>query len=164
MTDITYRQPEKDAVRQKTLQYAVESLTINRSQACCVERNYVRNLYNALSFEPSAELKKELVRIDTAYLGYWERLHDSCVGSRSASDLVVCYLSGPEPQNDFRVLTSLGILPQNIWAFEYDKDMIAVFGFCRSCMQRERIRMSHCSPLSAMTLWPLRLMKYSGEV
>lgn len=45
MTDITYRQPEKDAVRQKVLQYAVESLTNNRSQACCVERNYVRSLY-----------------------------------------------------------------------------------------------------------------------
>lgn len=123
MTDITYRQPKKDAVRQKALQYAVESLTINRAQVCCVERNYVRNLYNALSFEPSVELKHELQRIDTTYLGHWERLHDSCVGSKSASDLVVCYLSGPEPQNDFHVLTSLGILPQNIWAFEYDKDM-----------------------------------------
>lgn len=123
MTNITYRQPEKDAVRRKALRYAVESLTINRSHACCVERDYVRNLYNVLSSEPSTELKRELQKIDIAYLGHWEQLHDSCVGTKSASDLVVCYLSGPEPQNDFDVLTSLGILPQNIWAFEYDKDM-----------------------------------------
>ena len=29
-------------------------------------------------------------------------------------------MSGPEPSNDFKELTNLGILPQNIWAFESD--------------------------------------------
>lgn len=123
MTDITYRQPEKDAVRQNALRYAVDALTSHRSQSCCVERDYVRHLYDTLSFEPSSELRNELQKIDVSYIEHWERLHDSCVGSKCASDLVVCYLSGPEPQNDFNVLTSLGILPQNIWAFEYDKNM-----------------------------------------
>lgn len=123
MPDITYNQPEKEEVRNRVLRYAVKSLTTDRSCACCVERDYVRNLYNVLGIEPSVELKRELLRIDTAYINHWERLHDSCVGTKNASDLVVCYLSGPEPQNDFNVLTSLGILPQNIWAFEYDKNM-----------------------------------------
>lgn len=123
MSGITYKQPEKDLVRKGALQYAVESLTKHRQHVCCVEKDYVRKIYEALNIEPSAELKKELDRIDPRYFDHWERLHDSCVGSKSASELVVCYLSGPEPQNDFDVLTSLGILPQNIWAFEYDKNM-----------------------------------------
>ncbi len=33
---------------------------------------------------------------------------------------MVCYLCGPEPNNDFQELINLGILPQNIWAFESD--------------------------------------------
>lgn len=123
MSNISYRQPEKDIVRRSILQYAVEALTKNRSQACCVEREYVRNVYDALNFEPSAELKRELQRINTEYFGHWEHLHDSCLGTKTPSDLVVCYLSGPEPQNDFDVLISLGILPQNIWAFESEKSI-----------------------------------------
>lgn len=31
---------------------------------------------------------------------------------------MVCFLSGPEPDNDFQELINLGILPQNIWGFE----------------------------------------------
>lgn len=123
LANITYRQPEKNMVRQNALQYAVETLTVNRSSSCCVEKEYVRNIYRVLSIEPSIELKTELQKINPDYFVHWERLHSSCIGSKKASDLVVCYLSGPEPQNDFNVLTSLGILPQNIWAFEYDKDM-----------------------------------------
>lgn len=39
---------------------------------------------------------------------------------KKPEELTVCYLSGPEPSNDFKELTNLGILPQNIWAFESD--------------------------------------------
>lgn len=47
-------------------------------------------------------------------------MHDSFVGIKRPEDLVVCFLSGPEPDNDFQEFINLGVLPQNIWAFESD--------------------------------------------
>lgn len=45
------------------------------------------------------------------------------MGTKKPEDLVVCYLSGPEPNNDFQELINLGILPHNIWAFESDNQV-----------------------------------------
>lgn len=54
------------------------------------------------------------------YIASWEEFHQACIGIRSPKELTVCYLCGPEPLNDFKVLTELGIHPHNIWAFESD--------------------------------------------
>lgn len=56
--------------------------------------------------------------IDKNYIISWENLHDTYTSVKAVKDLTVCYLCGPEPNNDFHELTDLGILPQNIWAFE----------------------------------------------
>ncbi|WP_227779614.1 hypothetical protein [Paenibacillus sp. P13VS] len=74
-----------------------------------------------MELEDSKE-KEEALKIDLEYIKSWESLHDSCVGIKRIEELVVCYLSGPEPQNDFKELISLGIHPQNIWAFEIDQN------------------------------------------
>lgn len=42
-------------------------------------------------------------------------------GIKSPNDLVVAYLAGPNPLNDFNVLVELGVHPHNIYAFESDK-------------------------------------------
>lgn len=116
----TYKQTSKISARHKSLFYAVDLLTANRSRSCCVERNYVRRAYDYfMAFEESRE-KEEVEKIVVDYINYWEKLHDSCVGYKRPEDLIVCYLSGPEPHNDFKELTNIGILPQNIWAFESD--------------------------------------------
>ena len=57
------------------------------------KKEYVRNIYRVLNIEPSIELKTELQKINPDYFVHWERLHSSCIGSKEASDLVVCYLS-----------------------------------------------------------------------
>ncbi|MGM7683206.1 hypothetical protein ACSVDA_13740 [Cytobacillus sp. Hm23] len=115
---LTYTQKIKNTARRDMLFYSVELLTTRRSKACCVERSYVRKVYDYfLSLEETIE-KSEASKIDLNYIKTWESLHDSCVGSKRVEDLVVCYLSGPEPQNDFNELISLGVHPQNIWAFE----------------------------------------------
>jgi len=113
-----YDQPEKLKAREAALRHAVQSLTRNRESACCVPREYVR------------AVKRELIRRGTSYDGFyaeqlpreyiksWEAFHRSHIGVRRASELTVCYLAGPNPLNDFRVLTRLGVLPHNIWAFE----------------------------------------------
>lgn len=63
----------------------------------------------------------EASKIDLDYIREWERLHGDIVGHKRPSELSVCYLSGPEPENDFHELISLGVLPQNIWAFECEQ-------------------------------------------
>lgn len=108
-------------VRHSSILRAVELLTAKREQACCVERDYVRKVYDfyALS-EDYSKNKLEAKKIDISYIINWEQLHDSYVGVRRPEDLTVCYLCGPEPDNDFQEFLGLGILPQNIWAFETD--------------------------------------------
>lgn len=116
----TYNQAAKISARHKSLLYAVNLLTTTRNRSCCVERDYVRRAYDYfMSFEECRE-KDEAEKIEIKYINYWEKLHDSCVGHKHPEDLVVCYLAGPEPHNDFEELTNIGILPQNIWAFESD--------------------------------------------
>lgn len=119
---LTYTQASKINARHKMFFYAIDLLTTNRSKSCCVERSYVRKVLDYfLSLDESKE-KEEASKIDINYVKSWESLHDSCVGTKRPEDLVVCYLSGPEPQNDFKELISLGIHPQNIWAFEVDRN------------------------------------------
>ena len=107
-------------------------MTSKREKSCCVERSYVRNIYDYFTTsEDISQNKVEAEKINVSYITDWEKLHDSYVGAKKPEDLVVCYLSGPEPNNDFQELINLGILPHNIWAFESDnqvyKKAIAVY-------------------------------------
>lgn len=43
---------------------------------------------------------------------------------KRAEELSVCYLAGPEPINDFKEFTEMGVLPENIWAFEIKNQSI----------------------------------------
>lgn len=117
----TYNQFPKRIVRHKAIAHAVELLTSKRAHACCVERNYVRSIYDFYSLsEDYSKNKAETQKVDLSYITNWEKLHDSYVGNKRPEDLVVCYLSGPEPDNDFQEFLGMGILPQNIWGFETD--------------------------------------------
>lgn len=115
----TYNQFSKKIVRHKAIMHAVEILTFKREKACCVERNYVRKIYDYYNLsEDISKNNVEVQKIDVSYIANWEKLHDSYVGSKRPEDLVVCYLSGPEPDNDFHEFIGMGVLPQNIWGFE----------------------------------------------
>ena len=114
----TYTQESKNKVRHSAIKNAIDYLTTNRSNACCVRRSYVRDLYDFfLEMEESHE-QTEVKKIDLSYIQAGERMHAEKVGTKSPAELSVCYLSGPEPENDFKEFVSLGVLPQNIWAFE----------------------------------------------
>ena len=115
---ITYTQNIKNTARQMMLQHAVKSLTVYRNLAGCVDNYYVRNIRDYfLSFAEGRDYD-EVRKIDLDYIIEWERQRTVQIGNKRPEDLMVCYLSGPEPKNDFNELISLGILPQNIWAFE----------------------------------------------
>lgn len=127
----TYNQYSKKVVRHSAIFQAVELLTAKREKACCVDRNYVRKIYDYYTLsEDYSRDKTEAEKVDLSYIVNWENLHDSYVSNKKPEDLSVCYLSGPEPDNDFQEFISFGILPQNIWAFEsnskaYQKAVLA---------------------------------------
>lgn len=117
--DYKYDQPEKRIIRHNIISHAVKSLTQEREASTCVNRDYVRKIYDSfVNTKDDSSNKTEAELIDKNYIISWENLHDAYTSVKDVKDLNVCYLCGPEPNNDFYELTDLGILPQNIWAFE----------------------------------------------
>lgn len=117
--DYKYDQPDKRIVRHNIISSAVKCLTQERGSSTCVSRDYVRKIYDSfVNTKEDSSNKKEAELIDKKYIISWENLHDTYTSVKEVRDLTVCYLCGPEPNNDFHELTDLGILPQNIWAFE----------------------------------------------
>jgi len=117
---ITYTQKIKNEARHMMIKQAVKTLTIDRNSSACVDPYYVRNIYEQFISLEEGRVYDQANKIDIDYIIEWERQRNVQIGSKKPEDLSVCYLSGPEPQNDFRELISMGILPQNIWAFEID--------------------------------------------
>lgn len=121
MGSISYKQKSKQIARHAMIRSAVELLTQERDSLCCVPRNYVRDLFDYfIEFEESNE-QKEVMNMDISYIRMWEKIHSQYIGNKKVEDLTVCYLAGPEPENDFKELISMGVLPHNIWAFESEK-------------------------------------------
>ena len=117
--EYTYDQPKKRIIRHRVISAAVKSLTQERENAACVSRDYVRKVYDAfINREDDSLNKREAQLIDKKYIISWESLHDAYTSKKEVRDLTVCYLCGPEPNNDFQEFIELGVLPQNIWAFE----------------------------------------------
>lgn len=118
-SDYKYNQPEKRMIRHNIILRAVKSLTQEREYSTCVSRDYVREIYDSfVNTKDDSSNKREAELIDKRYITSWENLHDTYTSVKEVKDLAVCYLCGPEPNNDFHEFTDLGILPQNIWAFE----------------------------------------------
>lgn len=119
---LSYKQKTKQIVRHKMIKRAIELLTNERNSLSCVRRSYVRDLYDYfIELEESKE-QKEAKDIDASYIRMWESIHSRYVGNKSVEDLTVCYLAGPEPENDFAEFIAMGVLPHNIWAFESEKN------------------------------------------
>ena len=121
MSSYTYKQESKNQVRHTVIRNAVELLTIGRSGACCVRNSYVRDLYDYFLSVPESHEQTEAGKIEQEYIREWEHIHSNLIGCKRPDELSVCYLSGPEPENDFNELVDMGVLPQNIWAFENER-------------------------------------------
>ena len=118
-----YNQYNKDFIRRRILRSAVDKITLHREKSTCVARDYVRSIWEYFILNNDlSKSKEEAQRIDKTYITNWESLHDSYTGKKDVRDLLVCYLCGPEPNNDFQQFIDLGVLPQNIWAFELDRN------------------------------------------
>ncbi|MFL9676111.1 hypothetical protein ACXUPC_10765 [Pseudomonas marginalis] len=118
-----YKQASKQIARSKALTHAVELLTTRREDCAIVPRDYIDKVVAKMS-DPSQhpDYTSAAKVCKTEDIESWKNFRKSVVGSRTPSELTVAYLSGPEPTNDLEVLIELGVRPENIWAFEIDKD------------------------------------------
>lgn len=137
----SYLQDKKCEARHIALRNTVRKLTTERMQCCCVENTYVRNLYDFFKREFDGAIQNEVESIDIEYIKEWEKFHRTYIGEKSVEELTVCYLCGPEPENDFKELLSLGILPHNIWAFENNDKIYheALVQLCNGMFPRPKL-------------------------
>ncbi|MDY3203916.1 MAG: hypothetical protein RBR70_02430 [Arcobacter sp.] len=114
-----YNQEEKNIVREQSLKNAINSLTKNRKKSTLATKDYLKNA------------KGHLINKDNPIINYlddetvirWEKFYDSIVERKKPSDLKVAYLCGPNPLNDLQIMVEMGILPENVWAFEFDSQL-----------------------------------------
>jgi len=118
--DTTYNQESKIKVRRDALKHAVEILTARRNDAAVVPRDHVQKVLDFMRTKSTSYDKQASQHLDSTSISSWEKFWNFQTGTRHASDLTVAYLAGPEPLNDFRELTKLGIQQYNIFAFESD--------------------------------------------
>ena len=149
-----YRQKEKNKVRHSIIYKAVRCLTQERELAAIVKRDYVRRVYDY--FNDTTDIssnKNEVQLIDKKYITSWEELHDAYISKKSVKELSVCYLCGPEPNNDFLEFIELGILPQNIWALESKNSTYnhALENYCQGEYPQPRIIKQNIETFFKMT-------------
>lgn len=123
---ITYTQPTKSKVRSHVLSDAIRMLTKEREQTAVIGGDHVRKVLKKLSESKVGKDSRYAQRCDEADIKSWESFRSSHIGSRTAAELTVAYLAGPEPSNDIEVLIELGVRAENIWAFENDKKTFAL--------------------------------------
>jgi hypothetical protein len=114
----TYRQPEKERVRQRILRQAVTVLTRRRSRTPIVRPSELQAVVNY-----AVDALEQLGRPDLRAavqdeLDQWLEWQASRIQKRKPSELRLIYLCGPEPLNDLRVLLELGVNPHNVWGVE----------------------------------------------
>ncbi len=116
---VTYKQDIKQKIREIIFYNAVKTLTTDRKTSYIVSENYINECFDymkkcndrAYNFCYEQYYDKNLME-------FWQKFYSSFYTKKTANDLNVVYLCGPEPTNDFKELVKLGVHPQNIWAFE----------------------------------------------
>ncbi|MEK8019537.1 MAG: hypothetical protein VSS75_021905 [Candidatus Parabeggiatoa sp.] len=115
-----YSQPQKNEVRTKSLTHAVEILTLKRELSPVVPKGYVRGVRDFLIQRNESDDKLVASKCPDELCTLWESLWESKNGQKTPESLLVAYLAGPEPLNDFNELVRLGVHPYNIFACESD--------------------------------------------
>ncbi|HGB6735915.1 TPA: class I SAM-dependent methyltransferase, partial [Salmonella enterica subsp. enterica serovar Enteritidis] len=106
--------------RKSVLKAAIEALTLCRKDSTLAPKDYIRKVkafYRKDESDPRAFIVDEL---SEETIIRWEEFYDSVIQDRTARSIKVAYLSGPNPENDLTEMTDMGLLPENIWAFESD--------------------------------------------
>lgn len=120
----TYKQTTKDESRRLVWQNAVRNLTQNRTNSRVINPNYMDYLWEFCKDEIVSV--QDISSLNNTTYEQWKRFADIQKGDKKIFDLKVAFFCGPEPENDVKHLLELGVLIENIYAFEYDKDTFKV--------------------------------------
>ncbi|WP_289374902.1 hypothetical protein [Paenibacillus silvae] len=123
-TENKYLQSEKNIVRKEALGRAIDILTINRDSSTIATLDYFDEVERFMlkdSSNPNDVLIANTLSEKDKFA--WKKHYKSILGKKQSDELRVAYLSGPNPENDLNELIELGILPENVWAFESENDV-----------------------------------------
>ncbi|EJG0412290.1 hypothetical protein C4D16_RS17615 [Vibrio parahaemolyticus] len=112
-----YQQKEKNIARAAVIGAAISSLCSEREGSTLASRDHMRKVRNELISRGDQD-QYAAQHLTNATVERWEKYYDSIIQSKKPENLKIAYLSGPNPENDLREMTKLGVLPENIWAFE----------------------------------------------
>lgn len=115
---VPYNEEQKNRVRRETLEGAINALTNNERSATLIDKGYVRRVRDFLLASGSSHDKHFASKLSEETLLKWENYFELNNRIKNVGELKVAYFSGPNPENDIRELNRLGILPENVWAFE----------------------------------------------
>ncbi|MEW7850518.1 hypothetical protein AB2N08_17650 [Massilia aurea] len=117
----TYKQEVKEKSRIEIWSNAVKKLTIEREHQRILNPNYIRRLWD-YAFDEI--LPDKLDRDpDERFIESWTDFSNNSYEKKQPQQLKVAYFCGPEPENDLTIMTDLGILVENVWAIESDKEI-----------------------------------------
>jgi len=125
-----YNEPIKNSVRESLINHAIKHLTTSRKSSYLVQEKWIDHVTNHFIdvlipqlFKQRRFNKEEFTTRFNQTYSKWKDFYKTHYKSKNTKELKVLYLSGPQPQNDLDILLNKGILPQNIWAIEGDKNL-----------------------------------------
>lgn len=116
---LMYKEEEKIIVRKKIFSKAVNILAKDRKDSTITTLDYFDAVESFMlndSWHPDDAFLASM--LNDSVKDSWKNHFNSILGEKKPNELRVAYLSGPNPENDLIELIKLGILPENIWAFE----------------------------------------------
>jgi hypothetical protein len=125
----TYNQEIKKQSRERLIKHAIAALTTDRHNSFLVTKDHFEKITDHFNSMMHRAIGPEYFDFHNKYNWQffggkesWYRFYDSLCARKTAAELKVLYLSGPEPLNDIDVLCNHGIGLENIWAIESEKE------------------------------------------
>lgn len=116
-----YKEEIKIKAREEVLLYAINCLTDKKHDyGYLIDEEYVERVIETLKTRNHRIDDLLVKQLSEASVSTWKNFYKNGKKEKKSSELKVAYLSGPNPENDLEVLVKLGVLPENIWAFESD--------------------------------------------
>jgi len=115
-----YQESEKEIVRKEALTNAIQYLTKERFKTTIAYKSYLKDAKEALinKYNNGGNYGEIAYELTDETIKRWEKFYESIVQSKKPSELKIAYLCGPNPLNDLHIMINLGVLPENVWAFE----------------------------------------------
>ncbi len=112
-----YKQEEKNIARSAVIGTAIQALCSDRAKSTLASRDHMRKVRDELISRGGID-QYAAEQLSDETIERWENFYDAIIQFKNPENLKIAYLSGPNPENDLREMTKLGVLPENIWAFE----------------------------------------------